>query len=206
MQVRVVVSNDDWLALVPYWWVLLDGRVFYALLFLCATSVLRLLLRVFSFVLSFSWSMLHADLVPNYCVVLFTRVCVCASVSVCVSLWSEEVEVFECLCGQKRWNCHSCLLLLLCRAVWPYELLLIPRRRHIRRFPELTESERDSTAPGCHHSLISYCQLFFLFLLIKAVLLVVALLINKHTSFSYVQQKLYQHGQCEGLFLKNSLL
>lgn len=44
-------------------------------------------------------------------------------------------------------------------AVWPFELLLLPRR-HVLRLPDLTDSERDSLADILKKSLIKYDNLF----------------------------------------------
>jgi len=44
-------------------------------------------------------------------------------------------------------------------AVWPFEILLLPRR-HVRRFPELTDPERQSLADVLRRLLIRYDNLF----------------------------------------------
>ncbi len=44
-------------------------------------------------------------------------------------------------------------------AVWPFELLLLPRR-HVLRLPDLTEAERDALASILKQSLIRYDNLF----------------------------------------------
>ncbi|HPK02344.1 MAG TPA: UDP-glucose--hexose-1-phosphate uridylyltransferase [Candidatus Sumerlaeota bacterium] len=45
-------------------------------------------------------------------------------------------------------------------AVWPFELLLLPRRRQIRRLPELSDSERGALAEILRRLLIRYDNLF----------------------------------------------
>ncbi|NPV67923.1 MAG: UDP-glucose--hexose-1-phosphate uridylyltransferase [Anaerolineae bacterium] len=45
-------------------------------------------------------------------------------------------------------------------AIWPYETLLLPRRRHIRRLSELTDSERDALAVILKRLLTRYDNLF----------------------------------------------
>jgi UDPglucose--hexose-1-phosphate uridylyltransferase len=45
-------------------------------------------------------------------------------------------------------------------AVWPFETLLLPRRRHVRRLPDLTDAERDSLANILKRLLTKYDNLF----------------------------------------------
>lgn len=45
-------------------------------------------------------------------------------------------------------------------AIWPFETLLLPRRRHIRRLPDLDSSERDSLAAILKRLLTRYDNLF----------------------------------------------
>jgi len=45
-------------------------------------------------------------------------------------------------------------------ALWPFELLLLPRRRHILRLPDLTDPERDALAEIIQRLLIKYDNLF----------------------------------------------
>jgi UDPglucose--hexose-1-phosphate uridylyltransferase len=45
-------------------------------------------------------------------------------------------------------------------AVWPFEMLLMPRRRHILRIPDLTPTERQSLAEILRNVLIRYDNLF----------------------------------------------
>lgn len=45
-------------------------------------------------------------------------------------------------------------------AVWPYETLLLPRRRHILRLPDLSEAERASLAEALKVLLVKYDNLF----------------------------------------------
>lgn len=45
-------------------------------------------------------------------------------------------------------------------ATWPFEILLLPRRRQIRRLPELTSEERDSLAVVLKRLLTRYDNLF----------------------------------------------
>ena len=45
-------------------------------------------------------------------------------------------------------------------AVWPFELLLLPRHRHIPRLPDLTDPERDALAEIIQRLLIKYDNLF----------------------------------------------
>ncbi len=44
-------------------------------------------------------------------------------------------------------------------AIWPFEILLLPRR-HVRRFPELTDPERDQLADILRRLLVRYDNLF----------------------------------------------
>lgn len=45
-------------------------------------------------------------------------------------------------------------------AVWPFEALLLPRRRHIMRLPELDAAERDALAEALKRLLVKYDNLF----------------------------------------------
>lgn len=45
-------------------------------------------------------------------------------------------------------------------AMWPFETLLLPKKRHILRLPELTDSERDSLADILKRHLTRYDNLF----------------------------------------------
>lgn len=45
-------------------------------------------------------------------------------------------------------------------AVWPFEILLLPRRRHILRLPDLTDAERDALADVVKRTLTRYDNLF----------------------------------------------
>jgi len=45
-------------------------------------------------------------------------------------------------------------------AVWPFETLLLPRRRHVRNLPDLSPAERDSLAAILSGLLVAYDRLF----------------------------------------------
>ncbi|XP_065183648.1 galactose-1-phosphate uridylyltransferase-like [Sycon ciliatum] len=68
---------------------------------------------------------------------------------------SEDEKRIRVLVDNEDWIC-----VVPYWALWPYELLLMPRRRHILRMPDLTDAERTSLADIMKRLLTKYDNLF----------------------------------------------